>query len=58
MSRWDTTLVESLLTTHYSLLTTHYSAAELSRFLEAAYRICDRKGKQPELVILRRLNIS
>jgi len=22
MSRWDTTLVESLLTTHYSLLTT------------------------------------
>jgi hypothetical protein len=48
---WDTALVESLLTTHYS-------AVELSRLLEAANRVCDRKGKQPELVILRRLNVS
>jgi integrase len=39
-------------------ITTHYSAAELSRLLEAANRVCDRKGKQPELVILRRLNVS
>jgi integrase len=38
-------------------ITTHYSAAELSRLLEAANRVCDRKGKQPELVVLRRLNV-
>ena len=39
-------------------ITTHYSAAELSRLLEAANKVCDRQGKQPELVVLRRLNVS
>ena len=39
-------------------ITTHYSAAELSRLLKAANKVCDRKGKQPELVILRRLNVG
>jgi len=39
-------------------ITTHYSAAELSRLLDAANKICNRKGKQPELVVLRRLNVS
>ena len=40
------------------VLNTHYAAAELSRLLEAANKVCDRKGKQPELVVLRRLNVS
>jgi integrase len=39
-------------------ITTHYSGAELSRLIEAANSVCERKGKQPELVVLRRLNIS
>jgi integrase len=39
-------------------ITTHYSAAELSRLLDAANKVCNRKGKQPELVVLRRLNVS
>ena len=39
-------------------ITTHYSATELSRLLKAANKVCDRKGKQPELVILRRLNVG
>jgi hypothetical protein len=34
-------------------ITTHYSAAELSRLIEAANSVCDRDGKQPELVVLR-----
>ena len=34
-------------------ITTHYSAAELSRLIECANRVCDRDGKLPELVILR-----
>jgi integrase len=33
-------------------ITTHYSAAELSRLIEAADRICDRENR-PELVVLR-----
>ncbi len=33
-------------------ITTHYSAAELSRLLEAANKVCERSG-QPELVVLR-----
>jgi hypothetical protein len=36
-------------------ITTHYSAAELSKLIEAANRVCDR-GDKPELVVLRRLN--
>jgi len=39
-------------------ITTHYSAAELSKLLEAANKVCNRKGKQPELVVLRRLNVN
>ena len=39
-------------------ITTHYSAAELSRLLEAANKVCDRAGNRPELVVLRRLNVS
>lgn len=34
-------------------ITTHYSAAELSRLIEAANRVCGRNGSRPELVILR-----
>ena len=34
-------------------ITTHYSAAELSRLIECANRVCDRDGTRPELVILR-----
>jgi len=37
-------------------ITTHYSAAELSRLIEAANRVCERSGKKPELVVLRRLS--
>ena len=36
-------------------ITTHYSAAELSRLIEAANSVCERSGKKPELVVLRRL---
>ena len=39
-------------------MTTHYSAAELYRLLEAANKVCDRDGNRPELVVLRRLNVS
>lgn len=39
-------------------ITTHYSAAELSRLIEAANSVCERKGEQPELVVLRRLSVS
>jgi integrase len=35
-------------------MTTHYSAAELSRLVEAANRVCERDGDLPELVVLRR----
>jgi len=39
-------------------MTTHYSAAELSKLIEAANSVCERDGKRPELVVLRRLNVS
>lgn len=39
-------------------MTTHYSAAELSKLIEAANRVCERNGNKPELVVLRRLNVS
>lgn len=39
-------------------ITTHYSAAELSKLIEAANRVCDRNGDKPELVVLRRLCVS
>ncbi len=34
-------------------ITTHYSAAELSRLLEAANRVCDTTQGQPELLVMR-----
>src|SRR4051812_19976554 len=34
-------------------ITTHYSAAELSRLIEAANRVCDGEAGPPELVVLR-----
>jgi len=39
-------------------MTTHYSAAELTKLIEAANKVCERNGNKPELVVLRRLNIS
>ena len=39
-------------------MTTHYSAAELSMLIEAANKVCERNGNRPELVVLRRLNVS
>jgi hypothetical protein len=39
-------------------MTTHYSAAELSKLIEAANTVCERNGSKPELVVLRRLNVS
>ena len=39
-------------------ITTHYSTAELSKLLDAANKVCNRKGKPPELVVLRRLNVN
>ena len=39
-------------------MTTHYSAAELSMLIEAANKVCERNGIRPELVVLRRLNVS
>jgi integrase len=38
-------------------ITTHYSAPELGRLLEAANQACAVEREQPELVILRRLNV-
>ena len=34
-------------------ITTHDSAAELSRLIEAAEKVCNSDGKQPEPVVLR-----
>ena len=34
-------------------VTTHYSGAELSRLIDAANRVCERRDGRPELVILR-----
>ena len=39
-------------------MTTHYSAAELSKLIEAANKVCERNGNKPELVVLRRLNVN
>jgi integrase len=34
-------------------ITTHYSAAELVQLIEASNQVCERKNRQPELVMLR-----
>lgn len=39
-------------------MTTHYSAAELTKLIEAANKVCERNGNGPELVVLRRLSVS
>ena len=39
-------------------MTTHYSAAELSKLIAAANRVCKREGNKPEQVVLRRLSVS
>jgi hypothetical protein len=39
-------------------ITTHYSAAELTTLIAAAEGVGERKGTQPELVVLRRLSVS
>jgi integrase len=39
-------------------ITTHYSAAELSRLIHAANKVCERREKKPELVVLRRLCVN
>lgn len=44
---------QDLLGHRSARITTHYSAAELARLLEAAERVCERDGRQPELVVLR-----
>jgi len=47
---------QDLLGHRSARITTHYSAAELSRLLDAANRVCadDATGQQPEIVVLRR----
>ena len=44
---------QDLLGHRSARITTHYSAAELSRLLEAADKVCERNGMRPELVMLR-----
>jgi integrase len=39
-------------------ITTHYSAAELSKLLEAANRVCESDRRPPALVVLRRLSAA
>jgi integrase len=39
-------------------ITTHYSAAELSKLLEAANRVCESDRRPPALVVLRRLSVA
>src|SRR5919109_947768 len=34
-------------------ITTHYSAAELSKLIEAANRVCEHDAQRPELLVLR-----
>jgi integrase len=45
---------QDLLGHRSARITTHYSAAELSKLIEAANRVCDSGDRRPELVVLRR----
>ena len=45
---------QDLLGHRSTRMTTHYSAPELSRLLEAANQVCERKGTRPQMVLLRR----
>ena len=49
---------QDLLGQRSGRITTHYSAAELSKLLEAANRVCEADRRQPELVVLRRLSVA
>jgi integrase len=49
---------QDLLSHRSGRITTHYSAAELSKLLEAANRVCESDRRQPELVVLRRLSVA
>ena len=49
---------QDLLGYRSARITTHYSAVELSRLIDAANSFCERSGKKPELVVLRRLSSS
>ena len=49
---------QDLLGHRSGLMTTHYSAPELTKLIESANRVCERDGNRPELVVLRRLNVS
>ena len=44
---------QDLLGHRSARITTHYSAAELSRLIEAAEKVVNRDGSQPELVVMR-----
>jgi integrase len=45
---------QDLLGHRSSRITTHYSAAELTKLIDAANRVCDSGDRRPELVVLRR----
>ncbi|HBY62998.1 MAG TPA: integrase [Solibacterales bacterium] len=45
---------QDLLGHRSSRITTHYSAAELSKLIEAADRVCESNERRPGLVVLRR----
>ena len=45
---------QDLLGHRSARITTHYSAAELSKLIEAANRVCESAERRPELVVLRR----
>ena len=49
---------QDLLGHRSARITTHYSAAELSKLIEAANRVCESDRRQPELVVLRRVSIA
>lgn len=49
---------QDLLRHRSGRITTHWSAAELSRLIDAAKSVCEREGRKPELVVLRRLSVS
>ena len=49
---------QDLLGHRSARITTHYSAAELSQLIEASNTVCERGGKRPELVVIRRVSVS
>jgi len=49
---------QDLLGHRSARITTHYSAAEVSKLIEAANRVCESDRRQPGLVVLRRVSIA